>query len=153
MHLKLQSATAENIPALISRGGELHCRQGSIAALLWASLIAALLTGLAAPPAQAVEKNLLNKGEVLLRENCSRCHAIGKEGESPHKEAPPFRTLSRKYPVKDLAELLAEGIVSGHPDMPIFTFDPHDVAAIIDYLESIQDPTLGPSEFPGELKE
>ena len=93
------------------------------------------------------------QGEALLRENCSRCHAIGKEGESPHKEAPPFRTLSRKYPVKDLAESLAEGIVSGHPDMPIFTFDPHDVAAIIDYLESIQDPTLGPSEFPGELKE
>ena len=33
---------------------------------------------------------------------------------------------------------LAEGIVSGHPDMPIFVFDPHDVAAIVQYLESIQ---------------
>jgi mono/diheme cytochrome c family protein len=70
--------------------------------------------------------------------NCSRCHAIGTEGDSPHPEAPSFRTLSSKYPVEDLAESLAEGIVSGHPDMPIFVFDPRDVAAIIQYLRSIQ---------------
>ena len=54
-------------------------------------------------------------------------------------EAPPFRTLSSKYPVEDIAELLAEGIVSGHPDMPIFVFTPTDVEAIIEYLQSIQD--------------
>ena len=71
-------------------------------------------------PATAVEKGLVNKGEVLVRENCSRCHAIGKEGDSPHPPAPPFRTLSSKYPVENLAESLGEGIVSGHPDMPIF---------------------------------
>ena len=28
--------------------------------------------------------------------------------------------------------------VSGHPDMPIFVFSPHDVEAIIQYLQSIQ---------------
>jgi len=86
----------------------------------------------------ATEKTLINKGEVLVRENCSPCHAIGKEGESPHKEAPPFRTLAKNYPIDDLAESLAEGIVSGHPDMPIFVFSPHDVEAIIQYLQSIQ---------------
>jgi cytochrome c len=86
----------------------------------------------------AVEKGLADKGEVLVRENCSRCHAIGKEGDSPHKEAPPFRTLSKNYPIEDLSESLAEGIVSGHPDMPIFVFGPHDVEAIIEYLQSIQ---------------
>jgi cytochrome c len=91
-----------------------------------------------ATPANAAEKTLIDKGEVLVKENCSRCHAIGKEGDSPHKEAPPFRTLSAKYPIDDLAESLAEGIVSGHPDMPIFVFNPHDVEAIIEYLQSIQ---------------
>ena len=89
-------------------------------------------------PATAVEKGLVNKGEVLVRENCSRCHAIGKEGDSPHPPAPPFRTLSSKYPVENLAESLGEGIVSGHPDMPMFVFGPHDVEAIIEYLKSIQ---------------
>ncbi len=82
---------------------------------------------------------MTDKGEVLVRQNCSRCHAIGREGESPNPEAPPFRTLSSKYPIEDLAEALAEGIVSGHPDMPIFVFKTHDVDAIIAYLDSIQD--------------
>jgi cytochrome c len=88
--------------------------------------------------AHAAEKTLIDKGEVLVKENCSRCHAIGKEGDSPHNEAPPFRTLSSRYPIENLAESLAEGIVSGHPDMPIFVFSPHDVEAIIQYLQSIQ---------------
>ena len=93
--------------------------------------------------AQAVEKDLTDKGKKLVTENCSRCHAIGKDGDSPHPEAPPFRTLSSKYPVEDLAESLAEGIVSGHPDMPIFVFSPQDVEAIITYLESIQPSPQG----------
>jgi mono/diheme cytochrome c family protein len=98
----------------------------------------ALLLRLAAP-ALAAEKDLTDKGEVLVKENCSRCHAIGKEGNSPHPEAPPFRTLSSRYPIEDLSESLAEGIVSGHPDMPIFVFNAADVEAIIDYLNSIQE--------------
>ena len=104
-----------------------------------AGLTAATVLLLAtATAAYAAEKTLIDKGEVLVKENCSRCHAIGKEGDSPHKEAPPFRTLSKNYPIEDLSESLAEGIVSGHPDMPIFVFSPHDVEAIIEYLQSIQ---------------
>lgn len=106
-------------------------------------MLASLVCGVALlvcqiAPGAAAEKGLKDKGEVLVRKNCARCHAIGKEGDSPHKEAPPLRTLSAKYPVGDLAESLAEGIVSGHPDMPIFVFTPVDVEAIIQYLESIQ---------------
>ena len=102
-------------------------------------LAATLLLGLSATPPSAAEKDLTNKGKVLVEQHCSRCHAIGKEGDSTHPEAPPFRTLSSKYPIDDLAESLAEGIVSGHPDMPIFVFSPQDIEAIIDYLQSIQE--------------
>jgi cytochrome c len=101
-------------------------------------IVASIALVVASASAFAVEKGLADKGEVLVRENCSRCHAIGKEGDSPHKEAPPFRTLSKNYPIEDLSESLAEGIVSGHPDMPIFVFGPHDVEAIVEYLQSIQ---------------
>lgn len=112
---------------------------------LWGlSTVALLLLGFAMP-VEAVEKDLVAKGEVLVKENCARCHAISMEGDSPHKDAPPFRTLSSKYPVDDLAESLAEGIVSGHPDMPIFVFSAHDVEAIIQYLESIQETPAVPS--------
>jgi cytochrome c len=115
---------------------------------LGALVAAILLLGLGAVPAGAVEKDLTAKGEALVKENCSRCHAIGKEGDSPHPPAPPFRTLSSKYPVEDLAESLAEGIVSGHPDMPIFVFSPHDVEAIIEYLQSIPDEPAAPAAVP-----
>jgi len=60
------------------------------------------------------------------------------DDESAHDKAPPFRDVVERYPSENLAEALAEGIVSGHPDMPIFVFGPHDVDAIIDYLQSIQ---------------
>ena len=117
---------------------------------LWMGLLALGGAGmlLGVTPGQAAEKDLTAKGEALVKENCARCHAIGKEGDSPHKDAPPFRTLSQKYPVADLAESLAEGIVSGHPDMPIFVFSPLDVEAIIEYLESIQDQPSPPMEEP-----
>jgi mono/diheme cytochrome c family protein len=97
---------------------------------------------------EAAEKDMTDKGQALVEKNCARCHAVGTEGISPHKDAPPFRTLSAKYPVSDLAESLAEGIVSGHPDMPIFVFSPQDVAAIIDYLESIQEKPADPAGEP-----
>lgn len=116
-------------------GGARRFRTNARIALV--ALDIALLLGLAT--ASAAEKDLTDKGEVLVKENCSRCHAIGKEGNSPHPEAPPFRTLSSRYPVEDLSESLAEGIVSGHPDMPIFVFNVADVEAIIDYLNSIQE--------------
>ena len=107
---------------------------------------AALVLGLTAMPAGAAQKDLTDKGKVLVEHNCSRCHAIGKEGASTHPEAPPFRTLSSRYPIEDLAESLAEGIVSGHPDMPIFVFSATDVEAIIEYLNSIQDQPSPPAQ-------
>ena len=105
---------------------------------LCVGLAALALAASAAVPATAAEKGPLDRGEKLVREHCSRCHAVGTEGESQHAEAPEFRTLSSKYPIENLAEALAEGIISGHPDMPIFVFGPHDVRAILDYLSSIQ---------------
>jgi cytochrome c len=108
-------------------------------ACLLASTGACFLIGFGTFLAEAAEKDQTLRGAALVKESCSRCHAIGKEGDSPHPQAPPFRTLSSKYPIEDLAESLAEGIVSGHPDMPIFVFSPTDVEAIIDYLDSIQE--------------
>jgi cytochrome c len=78
------------------------------------------------------------RGLVIVRTNCSRCHAIGKAGDSPLPIAPPFRTLHERYPVEDLEEPLAEGIVTGHPTMPEFRFDPGQVGDIIAYLKTLE---------------
>lgn len=79
-------------------------------------------------PAQD-QRALEDRGQGLLSTNCSRCHAIGRAGNSTHPEAPPFRTLGQRYPIEVLAEALAEGLSSGHPDMPEFRFEIEDVDA------------------------
>jgi cytochrome c len=106
----------------------------------WLGLFVAVVTMGAVPSLSAQESSApVKRGEALLTRNCARCHATGTVGTSPHPEAPPFRTLSRRYPVEGLAEALAEGLFVGHPDMPQFAFESRDLGAIIAYLKSIQE--------------
>src|SRR4029079_3393012 len=80
---------------------------------------------------------LVEKGRAILEANCARCHAIGKDDVSKHPEAPPFREVMKRYPPDNLAEALAEGIISGHPDMPEFVFQPPEIEAIVRYLGTL----------------
>jgi mono/diheme cytochrome c family protein len=105
-------------------------------AVLCSFLLGLLAIGITRPVLG--EQASTRRGEALLTANCARCHAVGRSGASAHPEAPPFRTLSRKFKIEGLAEALAEGIFTGHPDMPEFVFEPDEVGAIIDYLQSIQ---------------
>jgi cytochrome c len=77
------------------------------------------------------------KGHDLVQANCARCHAIGKDDASTHPEAPPFRVVVTRYPPDNLSEALAEGISSGHPDMPEFVFEPPEIEAIVAYLDTL----------------
>jgi cytochrome c len=43
----------------------------------------------------------------------------------------------KRYPPDNLAEALAEGINSGHPDMPEFVFQPPEIEAIVTYLGTL----------------
>lgn len=85
----------------------------------------------------AEQTRLAEVGRAIARENCARCHAIGMDDTSAHKKAPPFRDVVERYPSEDLAEALAEGIVSGHPDMPVFIFQPPQIEGFIAYLDSL----------------
>ena len=78
----------------------------------------------------------IRKGQAIAKRLCARCHDVGK-GESPLAAAPPFRTLPQKYPVENLAEALAEGIVTGHPDMPQFKFSPAEIDALLSFIDSL----------------
>ena len=113
--------------------------QFCLGAALFANMLAIILT---LAPMQAKGDEVLSpaaqRGLVIVRTNCSRCHAIGKVGDSPLPIAPPFRTLHERYRVEDLEEPLAEEIVTGHPTMPEFRFDPGQVGDIIAYLKSLE---------------
>jgi mono/diheme cytochrome c family protein len=105
------------------------------------SCLATVLVVLSWSPTWAQSSDALERrGNAVLAKNCSRCHAIGATGISPHREAPAFRTLGQRYPIESLAETLAEGLSTGHPDMPEFIFETRDVAAILAYLQTIQEP-------------
>jgi mono/diheme cytochrome c family protein len=83
------------------------------------------------------------EGRRLAEIHCSTCHAIGEDGASRHPLAPPFRTLSRAYPVTALEEAFAEGILVGHPDMPEFRLEPEQIEDLLGYIQSIQERQAG----------
>jgi cytochrome c len=102
-------------------------------------LIGGLSMVFAVSAACAQDAAALKRGEALLANECSRCHATARTDESRHPQAPLFRTLAKRYPIESLEEALGEGLISGHPDMPEFKFEGDDVGAIIAYLKSIQE--------------
>ena len=101
-------------------------------------IVASCLSVLAASSATAETRaQLIEKGRAILEAKCVRCHGIGKDDASKHPEAPPFREVVKRYPPENLAEALAEGISSGHPDMPEFVFQPPEIEAIVTYLGTL----------------
>jgi mono/diheme cytochrome c family protein len=64
--------------------------------------LGAAAAAIALPPLPALSEETLSpaaqRGFVLMRTNCTRCHSIDKVSESPLKAAPPFRTLHQRYP-------------------------------------------------------
>jgi len=82
----------------------------------------------------------ISHGKALVEANCAQCHAVGSTDKSSHPDAPAFRTLSQRYPLTDLEEALAEGILTGHPDMPEWVATPDQIEAIIAYIGSLPRP-------------
>lgn len=86
----------------------------------------------------AQEYDPVEDGRALVTMYCTDCHATEKTGESPFPTAPRFRDLHLRYDVEFLSEALVEGIVTAHPEMPQFEFDPDQAAAIIAYLKWLE---------------
>lgn len=78
------------------------------------------------------------RGEAFARARCGACHAVGPGGSSPNPRAPAFRDLHRRYPVDQLAESLAEGIVTGHQGMPAFELSSAQVDDLIAWLRALE---------------
>jgi len=88
--------------------------------------------------AQQGQPPSIQRGMTTARTQCARCHAIDRTSQSPLAIAPPFRDLHKNYPVEQLEEPLAEGLVTGHPSMPEFRFDPDQIGDFIAFLKSLE---------------
>jgi cytochrome c len=112
----------------------MHWKQ---AAVLAPTLYLALSSG---DPAMAQGKtDDIAAGRAILTKHCASCHSVASKGASPLDKAPPMRDIARRAPVENLAEALAEGIVTGHEAMPVFVFRPDEIGAILGYLQTLRD--------------
>lgn len=97
--------------------------------------VLALLLPLVEAHAQAPS---VQRGLNFVRTNCARCHAIDKVSASPLRIAPPFRDLHKRYPVETLQEAFAEGIQTGHQNMPEFRLETDQIGDVIAYFKTLE---------------
>ena len=111
----------------------------------WTTSLAVIAMGFS--PAAFAADDPVEVGHALVQMYCTDCHATESTGESPFATAPRFRDLNMRYDVDLLSEALVEGIVTAHPEMPQFEFDPDQAEAIIVYLKSLEP--AAPASKPG----
>ena len=106
-------------------------------------VITGLVLGLLASQAQASDGGDAARGHAFARQYCSKCHSVeAHKLKSPAPEAPPFATLSRYRPLDELQGSLSEAIRVSHGKypMPVFQLGPDEIADLIAYLRTIQEP-------------
>jgi len=97
-------------------------------------LFSAIFASISAP---AFASEATDAGQEIAKTNCARCHAITDTGPSPLAKAPPFRTFKSNWPLENLEEALAEGIVTGHT-MPMFEFDPDKISDLLAFIDTLK---------------
>ena len=116
-----------------------NCDGGVLTTRVRAISFIAVVAAFSVEPAYA-DAALIARGYAIAKNCCGRCHAIGKTEESTNPKSPPFRYLSRRYPLAELEGALAGGIIVGHEgvEMPHFQFSPPNIAALMAYMDAVQ---------------
>ncbi len=102
---------------------------------------------LAATAARAADPGEVTMGKGIAERHCGGCHATS-QGPSRLADAPPFRDLYKRYPPGGLAVLLAEGMLTpdpsleegvlpGHPRMPMVALGVDERTVLTLYLQSL----------------
>jgi mono/diheme cytochrome c family protein len=102
------------------------------------AILAAALLASAAFAFEPANAQSAQRGVVIARTYCAKCHSIDKLSPSPIAIAIPFRDLHKRYPVEQLQEALAEGVVTGHPTMPEFRFEPDQIRDFLAFLKTLE---------------
>jgi len=102
-----------------------------------AAVLVSIAFALALAHSAQAEGPNLEAGKALAEKHCATCHAVGPIGASRLPAAPPFRDVAARYSVWNLEEALAEGIVTGHAEMPQFVFKPAQITDLLGYMETL----------------
>ena len=104
---------------------------------LWIGAFVCAVALLGVMPATVDAESLARRavhGRVLLEQNCARCHAIDRTGDSPMTTAPPMRDVYTRFLPRELEAELEEGMLSYSKDMPQIMFSSEDADAILAWL-------------------
>jgi len=101
------------------------------------TLLSGSVTGQSQTLKTAMTEPDVQRGLSFAKHNCARCHAIGRYGTSSLNDAPPFRDLKQRYPLEDLYESFSEGIMTGHPSMPVWRLEPDQIHDLIEYMKTL----------------
>jgi len=82
----------------------------------------------------------LTAGRELAMARCARCHAVGRTGDSTNPRSPRFRDLGARFPFDGLRDALVQGMIVGHPEMPIQHLTAVESGDLVAYLRSLQMP-------------
>lgn len=102
--------------------------------------IAALLAALfLVTPSPAPASDLADQGQDIAQRLCASCHAIGRGERSPIPVAPAFRRIEPRVDLEQMVERLQDGLIAGHPDMPVFILRDDEARALVAYMKSLRD--------------
>ena len=91
----------------------------------------------ASPMLARAEEPTAEEGQGLAEANCTRCHAVSKEGASPLAAAPPFRDVAKRYSLEELMDAFMEGLPVRHEIMPDWDMTEDQSIAISLYIMSL----------------
>jgi cytochrome c len=93
----------------------------------------------------------LSAGRQLAISRCGRCHAVDRTGDSPNPRSPRFRDLGARFPFDGLKEALMQGMIVGHPEMPIQHLTAVESGDLVTYLRSLQQRRAPPRDRDAHL--
>lgn len=96
---------------------------------------------MAAPAPPDELRQAVLRGQQITAGTCASCHATGPVGDSPMSAATPLREIAGRYPLDQLEEAFAEGLVTGHPAMPEFVFRASEIDDLMAYLQTLKSAT------------
>ena len=101
-----------------------------------AALAAVLLLASGQP---ALAQGPYEIGEQIAQRLCGACHGLGRAERSPIPSAPAFRRLEPRVDLERMQERLQDGIIGGHPEMPIFVLRADEARALVAYMKMLRD--------------
>ncbi len=108
-------------------------------------LAGVLLVGIAA---SCHAEEPIKRGQALAEKLCAGCHAVGLTDASKLDKSPPMRDLAKRWKGELIAEALAEGITTGHKEMPEFRLNPDELDAFLAWFDDLGTRAKAPPSPP-----